>query len=218
MNRCPLCHADTAGRGSLHFASSCKAMQRLVIWRHDHINRGVYKFALDGGNDSHLEPQLASESDVPDLVIHFPGEDLFLDVSVTDPSCPSYAQGASDPNNPGNAARQRAQLKENRYLQKARELGASFSPFVMEMFGAFDKNAMEVVKKLVSSLIQWGVPEQPSDIMRRVVCGLAIRMHWGTAKIVNEAMCRAQRKILGIVLEDRRRQRTRGQGNGRFTR
>jgi hypothetical protein len=97
------------------------------------------------GGAVYVEPKFLG-SLRPDAKVYFPSHSATVDVSITHPSCPSYAlQGSKSPLA---VAKLRESIKHNKYDAQALAEGTPFTPFVMETFGGLGKEAVGFIKKI----------------------------------------------------------------------
>ena len=96
------------------------------------------------GGAVYVEPKYVG-SLRPDAQVFFPSATDELDVSITHPSCKSYASmGAKE----YLAAKAREAVKHKKYDSQSSSNGAKFIPFVLETYGGFGKEALAFIKKL----------------------------------------------------------------------
>lgn len=135
---------------------ACEQFRHLLKNRHDTIVYALKALAQMGGmraDDRGLTVFRAIDEDDgkrPDLLLpgfEDDGKDLLLDVTIGTPTCASYVSRAA--NTPHYTLRLLHKRKNDKYLQRCTEIGASFMPMAFETFGAVSEEAMGVIAKLV---------------------------------------------------------------------
>src|SRR6185436_6272455 len=96
----------------------------------------------------HVEPKVMGQSRVrPDLEILLPDQTLLVDVAVTHPTAASRKSTT-----PLAAARMIQSAKLTKYAGVAAARGGKFLAFVLESFGAFGPQALDILKILYSAM------------------------------------------------------------------
>ena len=135
-----------------HHAHACK----LNKLRHQQHNTVQYEFQKCF-NDLEMNATLAWAGMYPntpgkkwDLVVQncplYPALSVGIDFSITTPCCTSYVNAAQ---NPGGAAKARANVKNNKYLPAPD--GFKFMPGCMETFGRWGKDLTTLWKQLMKN-------------------------------------------------------------------
>lgn len=119
--------------------------------RHNAIVSTLQHLAQQGALAPQKEPPyLINNSEARPADVYIPvwtgGQPVAIDVSVTSPLADSYILKASK--EVGAAASIRADVKRGKYSAVCAEHGMQFTPFVLETFGGFDKDAIEIISKL----------------------------------------------------------------------
>jgi len=119
--------------------------------RHNAIVSTLHHLAQQGAFAPQKEPPyLINNSEARPADVYIPvwtgGQPVAIDVSVTSPLADSYILKASK--DIGAAASIRADMKREKYSAICTEHGMQFTPFVLETFGGFDKDAIEIISKL----------------------------------------------------------------------
>ena len=131
----------------------CKYGSSAWLHRHNTIQHTVEGLARKQGlsvepnvRKSFEDAQLKSKHLEPDLIIYFPEQPLWTDISVTEATAPSMVRN----NNieVGDAMNIRASTKNAKYWSKARSRGAEFLPLVVETHGRFHSSFTTLLKKL----------------------------------------------------------------------
>ena len=135
---------------------ACEQFRHLLKNRHDAIVFAIKALAQMGGlraDDRRLTVFRTIDEDDgkrPDLLLpgfEDDGKDLFLDVTIGTPTCATYVSRAA--NTPHYTLRLLHNRKNDKYLQRCTEIGASFMPMAFETFGAASEESMGVIAKLV---------------------------------------------------------------------
>ena len=135
---------------------SCEKFRSLLKNRHDAIQNDIKALAQSGGikaDDRRLTVFRVTDEDDgkrPDLLLpgyEDDGKDLLLDITVGTPTCATYVARAA--NTPQYTLRLLHNRKNDKYLHRCAEIGASFMPMAFETFGAASEETMGVIGKLV---------------------------------------------------------------------
>ena len=135
---------------------SCEKFRSLLKNRHDAIQNDIKALAQSGGikaDDRRLTVfRVTNEDDGkrPDLLLpgyEDDGKDLLLDITVGTPTCATYVARAA--NTPHHTLRLLHNRKNEKYLHRCAEIGASFMPMAFETFGAASEETMGVIGNLV---------------------------------------------------------------------
>ena len=138
----------------------CSSDQGMRGGRHDRLRDKVFKEAqLASLNPTKERPNLitASLSRPADVYIPYwlDGRRLAFDVSVTSPTQERLILRAAE--TPGVAIEQRKSTKIRGHSDACRQEGIHFYPLVVETFGGWDKEAVDLLKKLARhSARRWG--------------------------------------------------------------
>jgi hypothetical protein len=140
-----------------HFHNCEPLRQELTDPRHNIVRDALATEARASGATVHVEPGrhhhrrprlsgLPSDSK-PDIRIIGISQTYFVDVSITNPTAPSYVDGAA--RTPLSAAHEREQKKRSTHSAfMAARRPARFVPFVLESYGAFGKACGELLQFL----------------------------------------------------------------------
>jgi len=132
----------------------------------------------------------------PDAQVHFPGGPVLVDVSVTHPSCKSYVTMAST--TPLSAASKREHYKHLKYDILAAEEKSMFVAFVLESFGAFGREALKFIKRLVKIFSACLFSPGPKGYFRgRIFRALSVCLQKGNA-LIQLLGCRQARQSAGV--------------------
>jgi hypothetical protein len=177
-----------------HFLS-CKLLRRTIVTtRHDLIVRSLASFIRSAGGAVYVEPKFLG-SLRPDAKVYFPSHSATVDVSITHPSCPSYAlQGSKSPLA---VAKLRESIKHNKYDAQALAEGTPFTPFVMETFGGLGKEAVGFIKKISYAYSELSpFPVRRGAFASLITRSLSILLQRGNA-LVQLAGCQVAREHAG---------------------
>ena len=150
---CRACHAQIDPNGIHLF--SCVHYRQLLTHRHDAIVRDLKELASQAGvqaQDKNLTLfRVEDEEDGhrPDLLLKnhgTNGRDLYLDITVSHPTCSSYVGSASKER--GFTIMKKIKEKNDKYKQKCENLGHCFLPLAFESYGLASKDVVEVISSL----------------------------------------------------------------------
>ena len=183
-SHCPLCSEPLLG--SWHHFSACTAfLRRAVLRRHDNIKFALAQICHALLLPYEVEPRLPNTHLVPDLAVTANGRVFHLDISVTNPSCPSFRVAASTSRLA--AAGQREQFKLSKYSEAASSNNATFVPFVFEAYGTMGERAKGFLKMICEAAPQ--ACNMDPDNFRSDACNrLSIALHRGNGAIVASAI------------------------------
>ena len=174
---------------SAHFHSCPRLMPRAVTARHDGIVQLLAAVFRRAGALVSIEVKYEGENRVrPDLEIILPDRSILADVAVVHPAAPSRKRLT-----PLSATRDIENAKAAKYLSIAAERGARFLAFIPESYGAFGKQAMDLLKLLDNTLDH--APARPSELSTRAVIeAISVTLQRGNAFISHSGslMARAQ--------------------------
>ena len=162
---------------------------RAVTARHDGIVQLLAAIFRRAGALVNIEVKCDDENRVrPDLEIILSDRSILADVAVVHPAAPSRKRLT-----PLSATRDIENAKATKYLSIASERGARFLAFIPESYGAFGKQAMDLLKLLDNTLDH--APARPSELsIRAVIEAIAVTLQRGNAFISHSGslMARAQ--------------------------
>ena len=130
---------------------SCIKLKHLeVTQRHDSVKNLIHKWATRLGASSVLEPQHSQYSQHrADIRISFPdGQDYVLDVTITNPTCPSAIQRAHSHERVLGAATQAAKAKTTQYRPQLADTIDEFVPIAAEVDGGIHDQAVNFIKRM----------------------------------------------------------------------
>jgi hypothetical protein len=199
---CPACKDRIEPNGSHFF--SCNSFRQFLTHRHDAILRDFKALASSAGvvtHDKNLTIFRAfNENDLqrPDLLLEkegVNGRDLYLDITVSHPTCPSYVRNGTGKER-GYTIRKKIKTKNDKYKEKCERQGLCFSPIVSESFGLASREVIQLISRLAeksSELSDIPFELEFSYWKKRISTTLQV----GTAKFIMEASTSAinQRKI-----------------------
>ena len=177
-----------------HFHSCVFHKRRSVTIRHDLLTN-LFAALCRESNAITLVEDHWRERDWPDLEIFFnagPNNGhVISDTSVICPCAPSHIErGLNCLAN----ARARAELKSNRYLHVAQELGADIQPLVFESIGGVSRSTQTLLARLVASYAMSSASEMsPSAWAGKVRQQLSVCLQRGNAMVDNAGVRHALR-------------------------
>jgi hypothetical protein len=122
---------------------------------------------------------------VPDIAVVSRGTFFLLDVSVTNPSAPSYRAIAS--HRKLSAALRRENEKRVKYQALADTQGAIFVPFVFESHGAMAAQASRFLLRIAEDAPHT-TGESPEEFRARAMHVLNVALHRGNGLIISKAV------------------------------
>jgi hypothetical protein len=137
--------------------------------------------------------------DIAEQVTSRDGRTTVYDITVVDPTARHIRERAAK--EAGAAAKHAHQLKNNKYLEKARRLGLRFFPLVLESSGHMDKSFLDLLEILerraqlipdaVPEFTTWAAPNFRQYWLQRI----SIALQCGTANMSLRSFERRQRAI-----------------------
>jgi hypothetical protein len=162
--------------------------------RHDKILYLLARLARMGNMTTQVEVPL-EDLKRPDANFHLLTRTLAMDVSVIHPSASTYNKAAA---RPLGAAEVREKSKKNEYEEKSRREGLAFQPFVMETYGAFGKEAMDIIAELATEASQNGVHQIGGmKFSTFAVRALSVCLQWGNAMVMLKGCTLTRRAASG---------------------
>jgi hypothetical protein len=162
-----------------HFHSCRKLKRTAMTVRHDTIVRTLAKFFRSVDAVVRIEPRMVGfERRVPDLEIMFPDRSLLIDVAVAHPTAPSRNSLT-----PLAAATSAETTKVGKYGALAKARATPFLPFVMESFGAYGKQAREVLHILRTSAANAIRPLHAPSFLNSVTNSLSVALQKGNSLV-----------------------------------
>lgn len=180
-----------------HYHTCARLRKSGPTHRHDMIVAELASIARTVTPNVTVEPRSTDEArrdnKRPDLHIRLARSELWVDVSVTTPSAPSYQFAAA--RHTLSSARQRERAKATKYAQFMREDGRSendgkFVPFVMESYGAFGPRCQEVIYLLSREAERCNIVDA-SEFKRMAFRRLAFVLQRGNAVVSNVGLKRS---------------------------
>ena len=183
---CHTCHKVDACANDPFHALSCQGQTgKEITLRHNCVVNDLYRGIQNCGGSGLKEPQnLSHKGDAtrPDLQVVIGGEQVLIDVTIRNPTCPSYYDVKG-----GSAEEQLYSTKvaENqkckKYSDMAKSQGAKFVPFAVEMYGGMGKSAKQLIKLINKSardqMLMW--PYQ--QLIQNLKGDIAISIQRGNA-------------------------------------
>lgn len=145
--------------------------------------------------DVRIEVKCDGETRVrPDIEIIMPDQSLLVDVAVVHPAAPSRRSTAALA-----AARDIENAKGAKYRSVAQGRGITFLAFIVESYGAFGKQATEVLKLLNNALNH--APARPFELSEKAILEtLSVALQKGNAFISHTGSLAARaRAVMGRV-------------------
>jgi len=173
-----------------HFLSCNQRLKTTMTLRHDKLLYLLAKLARMGNITTQVEVPL-EEMKRPDINFYLLTRTLATDVTVIHPSAKTYQSAAA---RPLGAAEVRERKKNNDYEEKSRKEGLAFQPFVMETYGAFGKEASDILSELATEATQNGVLQIGGmKFSLFAVRALAACLQWGNAMVMLKGCTLARR-------------------------
>lgn len=141
-------HCTCEKEFSLGHAVSCNA--KMVLARHNRIQDKFAALARMQGITVVATPRLtldaAAQAQVPDLLLFIGvSPPLEVDVTITDPLCPSQRRHV-----PGDAVRAAEKRKRDKYQLAAGTRGHDFAPLAMDTHGTMGTDVLKVLKRIAA--------------------------------------------------------------------
>ena len=177
--RC-FCNADL-GKDQSHFYSCGQLKRSAITTRHDRIVQCLAGLFRSAGAVVHVEQRIEGTTrHRPDLLIITPEQSVFVDVAVIHSSAPSRSTIAVEAATGAMEADKKA-----KYLPFARLQGASFLAFVLDSYGSWGKQAVEVLGVLKELVV---------DKHSRVLAAqtLAVALQRGNALVARAGALRSR--------------------------
>jgi hypothetical protein len=188
FDKCFHCNA-LISTDPFHFLSCLNTRRQAVTHRHDLIVKSITAAAnragAPSGNEptSHrLNPNVARVR--PDNYFHFPNGSYVLgDVSVVHAGSSSFRNKSVL-----TSLKVRAAAKKKKYSPYAAQVRASFTPLVIEAFGALHPDFYEHLKKIRDTALRNTVcrPQDKAAYLARLVQVLSIKLQTGNSWIIDE--------------------------------
>ena len=190
FDKCFHCNTSISSPSAdlFHFLS-CPKRRQAIIHRHDLIVKSITAAANRAGAPSGNEPTSHRlNSNVirvrPDNYSHFPnGSYVLCDVSVIHAGSPSFRSSSVL-----GSLRKRAAAKIKKYSTYAAQVRASFTPLVIEVFGALHPDFYEHLKKIRDAALRNTVcrSQDKAAYLARLVQVLSIKLQIGNSWIIDE--------------------------------
>ena len=87
------------------------------------------------------------------------------------------------------------QAKETKYAELCRAEGAYFVPFVIETTGAMSKPALQMISRIADQSLAVATNPHNPDTAERLTKRIAIALHNGNAKIIQQGLARSAQTI-----------------------
>jgi hypothetical protein len=145
------CHCGyDLSRDHYHHLSCNREKATTVNHRHDLIVDAIFFWSRRAGSVALKEPEDLDHRDErrADLLITMSCGEILTDVVVRHPNAPSLVSRAAQA--PLAAALDAEQYKRARYGDMAESMGAAFSAFAVETYGAFGPQAAELVERIAA--------------------------------------------------------------------
>jgi hypothetical protein len=166
----------------------------MVTRRHHAIRDVIVSMVTKAGGKATEEPgnfhQAYGDEKRSDILVNLNGRLTLVDVVVTNPLAATYLRGTID--RPLSAAEKAARKKTTKYAQVARDSGASFVPFSLEVYGGFEAKAVEFVKTIATH----GAAHSPHlrhEILEDLVGGVSVAIQRGNWNALVHSVSRHMR-------------------------
>jgi len=180
-----------------HFLGCSQRLKTTMTLRHDKILYLLARLARMGNVATQVEVPL-EDMKRPDANFHLHTRTLSTDVSIIHPSAPTYFTAAA---RPLGAAETREKSKLKEYEEKARQEGMAFQPFVMETYGAFGKQASEILDELATEASQNGLYQIGGMKWSLfAIRALSVCLQWGNAMVLLKGCTLARKAVSRVVL------------------
>ena len=163
-------------------ALDCKLVKPLAITHgHDGAVQAIAQYVRRAGGACMVEPRIEwgtsrKRGDFRAIM----GTDVVIgDFSVINAAAKSYRKKGK-----GEAAKERERAKEKKYRKIVEEQGGSFTPFVVEAFGAFSEGARDFVLKVARFAETAGTGWSRHDIIHGMVTSVTMAVHRRNAAAV----------------------------------
>jgi hypothetical protein len=179
-------------RDPLHFYACPKFRKLAGNIRHDDVRIETQTSSERAGFVTTAEHQFPNGKRA-DFTLLCPLTNTLIhgDVSIATASAESHRVAASRKSL--SAAEARVQAKETKYAELCRADGAYFVPFVVETTGAMSKPALQMISRIADQSAATN-PHNP-DTAERLTKRIAIALHNGNAKIIQQGLARSAQTI-----------------------
>ena len=185
-----------------HFFS-CYHFRQLLTQRHDAIIRDLKALASTAGvhaqdrNLTIFRARDENDGQRPDLLLEnegINGRDLYLDITVSHPTCQSYVNRAGKER--GHTIKKKVKEKNDKYKEKCERQGICFMPLAFESFGLASIEVVNLINSLAEKSSELnGIPFELilSYWKKRISTTLQV----GTANFIMDAFASCT-KILSV--------------------
>jgi hypothetical protein len=161
-----------------HFHSCPRLMPRAITTRHDHIVNLLARFFKRAGALVRVEAKVMGQSRIrPDLEIILPDQTLLVDIAVAHPAAPSRKS-----TRPLATARIIENAKSTKYAGVASARGGKFLAFIFETYGAYGRQALDILKSLQSLMSRLSLASPPMA-RSSIIETLSIALQRGNALV-----------------------------------
>ena len=193
---CNSCHKTNACADDPIHPLNCAAQKgKEITLRHNGVVNDLQHGVITTGGVSQKEPtHLSSNGDQtrPDLQVVISGKQYLVDVTVRNPTAPTYYEMKD-----GSAEQQlksteiAEQQKNNKYSAMAKAQGAKFIPFAVEMYGGWGKSAKHLLNLIYKSNRDQSLVWPYQHVMENIKGNIAISIQRGNAIAILQAHNRA---------------------------
>jgi len=181
---CP-CGALLESNDATNHSLGCARLKHLVSSRHNSVQQVLAETLRAAGASVQLEPPTGIDDRRLDLVVTAGSQRWALDVSIVNPSMPSYVADGRGTQR-GAVCRAAEQEKIEKYQDDARRLGCKFRPFVLDVYGHFGVYARKFLLEVATKLSEiYG--HNFTKLYARLVNGVSVTVQKGNAACIYTA-------------------------------
>jgi hypothetical protein len=187
-------------------------MKPTMTARHDGIVQVLSDWVTRIGGACQVEPRLMfNTQDRPDqsrvdIRVALGGLNLLIDVAVIHPTSPSRI-GGRPVMVPLGTTVEAENGKRGIYDARARAVGATFVPFVVETYGGIGEGAQHFMKSLAKFASTSGAPWSYDEALACIRTEIAMAIHRGKTRVVEKALQRSTTARWDAITRERRRRR-----------
>jgi hypothetical protein len=181
---CP-CGARLESDDATNHSLGCARLKHSVSSRHNAVQQVLAETLRAAGASVQLEPPTGIDDRRLDLIVTAGSRRWALDVSLVNPSMPSYV-AAGTGTRAGAVCAAAEQEKIEKYDADARRLGCTFRPFVLDVYGHFGVLARKFLLEVATKLSEiYG--HNFTKLYARLVNGVSATVQKGNAACIYTA-------------------------------
>lgn len=172
-----------AGADPLHALSCIKIRRTEVNVRHNNVAQKLYQAAVRAGCIVQKETQSWDSQERVDLEIITPaGERLIIDVTVVQPTAPSFSRARDGPHNTTLfAANFASKQKCAKYSDMTKQQEAEFIAAAAEIFGGLTPATLALAKRICNFATRTSCPWTHKELYANLISAIAVAIQIGNA-------------------------------------